>query len=249
MERTVSAIVLKRADRGEADRRLTLLTPDMGKLEVIARGAKKPQSRLAAGSEPLSVGEYGIAATRKTWFVTGVRPVSVYKRLRTDYWRLHAALSITEICAACVPFGADAAPEWHLLNACLAGIESADDPFPAYAWALAQWLQITGFAPNLDPLYVLQRDGHRIVLLSPGLGTSVHPETQPWPIDVIEASWECGVALARLPLLEAPPAKMQGCSDVVRVLVQFVRAHAESELPVTQALVSEWTTHVSKLQG
>lgn len=249
MERTVSAIVLKRTDRGESDRRLTLLTADLGKIEVVARGAKKPHSRLAAASEPLSVGEYGLAATRKTWFVTGVRPTSVYKRLRQDYWRLHAALSVTEICAACVPVGAEAASEWQLLNRCLAEIESGDNPFCAYAWALSQWLQITGFAPNLDPLYVCEREGARFALISPSLGGSVHPEVQPWPTDVLEASWESSVAIARLPSLDAPPVRLRAGPEVVRVLVQFVSAHAESPLPVTRALISEWTTHASTLQG
>ncbi|MFN8450159.1 MAG: recombination protein O N-terminal domain-containing protein [Anaerolineae bacterium] len=35
------AIILKRFDLGEADRLLTLLTPRHGKLEVVAKGARK----------------------------------------------------------------------------------------------------------------------------------------------------------------------------------------------------------------
>src|SRR3972149_6061937 len=39
------AIVLRRADLGEADRLLTLLTPERGKLRVIAKGVRKIASR------------------------------------------------------------------------------------------------------------------------------------------------------------------------------------------------------------
>jgi len=39
------AIVLRRSDLGEADRLLTLLTPDRGKLRAIAKGARKIASR------------------------------------------------------------------------------------------------------------------------------------------------------------------------------------------------------------
>lgn len=38
------ALILKRRDFGEADRLLTVLTPAYGKLEVIAKGARKPTS-------------------------------------------------------------------------------------------------------------------------------------------------------------------------------------------------------------
>jgi DNA repair protein RecO (recombination protein O) len=39
-----AAIILKRRDFGEADRLLTILTPQHGKLEVIAKGVRKPTS-------------------------------------------------------------------------------------------------------------------------------------------------------------------------------------------------------------
>ncbi|MEZ4669575.1 MAG: DNA repair protein RecO [Anaerolineae bacterium] len=46
VERTfrTQAIILKRRDFGEADRILTIFTPDRGKLDVIAKGARKPTS-------------------------------------------------------------------------------------------------------------------------------------------------------------------------------------------------------------
>ena len=40
------AIVLSRFELGEADRVLTLLTPEYGKIRVIARGIRRQTSRL-----------------------------------------------------------------------------------------------------------------------------------------------------------------------------------------------------------
>ena len=40
------AIVLKRLEYGEADRILTVLTKNNGKLSVIAKGARRPKSKL-----------------------------------------------------------------------------------------------------------------------------------------------------------------------------------------------------------
>src|SRR5918996_786767 len=48
------AIVLRSMDLGEADRVLTVLTPRLGKLRVIAKGIRRPRSRLGGGLEPFS---------------------------------------------------------------------------------------------------------------------------------------------------------------------------------------------------
>jgi DNA repair protein RecO (recombination protein O) len=50
-------IVLSRTDYGEADRILTLLTPDQGKIRLIAKGVRKIKSKLAGGIELFSVSD------------------------------------------------------------------------------------------------------------------------------------------------------------------------------------------------
>lgn len=50
-------IVLARIDYGEADRIITLLTPDQGKLRLMARGVRKAKSKLAGGIELFSVSQ------------------------------------------------------------------------------------------------------------------------------------------------------------------------------------------------
>jgi DNA repair protein RecO (recombination protein O) len=48
-------IVLARTNYGEADRIIKLLTPDHGKISLLARGVRKPKSKLAGGIELFSV--------------------------------------------------------------------------------------------------------------------------------------------------------------------------------------------------
>lgn len=48
-------IVLSRTNYGEADRIIKLLTPDHGKISLLARGVRKPKSKLAGGIELFSV--------------------------------------------------------------------------------------------------------------------------------------------------------------------------------------------------
>lgn len=51
------AIILNRTDYGEADRILTLLTPDNGKLSLMAKGVRRIKSKLAGGIELFSVSD------------------------------------------------------------------------------------------------------------------------------------------------------------------------------------------------
>lgn len=52
---TTEAIILSRYNFGEADRILAVLTPDQGKLRLIAKGVRKSNSKLAGGIELFSV--------------------------------------------------------------------------------------------------------------------------------------------------------------------------------------------------
>ncbi len=58
MKREVTtAIVLRRTDYGEADRIVSLLTHNHGKITVFAKAVRKPKSRLAGGIELFSVND------------------------------------------------------------------------------------------------------------------------------------------------------------------------------------------------
>lgn len=54
---TTKGIILSRTDFGEADRILTLLTPDHGKLRLVAKGVRRVKSKLAGGIELFSVSD------------------------------------------------------------------------------------------------------------------------------------------------------------------------------------------------
>lgn len=54
---TTKAIILARTDFGEADRILTLLTPEYGKLRLMAKGVRRVKSKLAGGIELFSVSD------------------------------------------------------------------------------------------------------------------------------------------------------------------------------------------------
>ena len=66
------AIVLSRFDYGEADRILTLLTPGLGKIKAIAKGIRRPTSRIGGSLEPLTELRLQLARGRSFDVVTQV---------------------------------------------------------------------------------------------------------------------------------------------------------------------------------
>lgn len=89
---TTLAIILRRTNYGEADRILTILTPEHGQQAVIARSVRKEKSKLAGGIELFAVCELGLVRsstnTDGMWTLTSSRIVTFYDQIMTDYDRL-----------------------------------------------------------------------------------------------------------------------------------------------------------------
>ena len=58
---STAAVVLKRINYGEADRLVTLLTEKYGRVTAIARGVRKPLSKLRGFLELFTYGDFRLA--------------------------------------------------------------------------------------------------------------------------------------------------------------------------------------------
>jgi DNA repair protein RecO (recombination protein O) len=86
------AIVLRRTNYGEADRIITFLTKDYGKVRAIAKGVRKERSKLAGGIEPFCVSTIGFTASnRELSILTSARLQKSYTNILSDYDRLEFA--------------------------------------------------------------------------------------------------------------------------------------------------------------
>lgn len=83
------AIILRRTNYGEADRILQVLTPDNGKIGVIAKGVRREKSKLAGGVELFSLSELVILPGKnRLATLTGARLKTFYSAILRDYDRL-----------------------------------------------------------------------------------------------------------------------------------------------------------------
>lgn len=81
----VTGIVLKQTPIGEYDRRICLLTKEMGKISAIARGAKKPGSRFSAATNPFSFGKFKFSGRRDSYILCEVDIQNYFEKLMADF--------------------------------------------------------------------------------------------------------------------------------------------------------------------
>lgn len=91
------AIVLKSSDLGEADRLLTLYTPHLGKLKAVARGARKPKSKLGGHVETLTHSLIMLAQGHTLDVVSQCQTLHSFQSLREDLGRLSLGLYAADL--------------------------------------------------------------------------------------------------------------------------------------------------------
>jgi DNA repair protein RecO (recombination protein O) len=143
-------IVLSRTDYGEADRILTFLTPDHGKVSAIAKGVRKQKSKLAGGIELFSVSEISyIPGKRDISTLISTRLVTHYGQIVKDLNRTNTGYELIKI----INKATEEKPEEAYFNLLKQLFEALDDHSVdlelIQAWFAAQLLRQAGHTPNL----------------------------------------------------------------------------------------------------
>ena len=160
------AIVLRSVDEGEADRRVTLLTPGWGKAQAYVRGARRITSRLGGHLDVLNHSRVSLAVGARWNVVTGAESIASFGRLKQDLDRIAAALYLAELTGAMLPEEAPHPAAYRLLLDALRAIDggAADDRLTARYLEL-RLLEDTGYMPELSVCVVCGRtvepDRHR----------------------------------------------------------------------------------------
>jgi len=143
-------IVLSRTDFAEADRILTFLTPDHGKVSAIAKGVRKTKSKLAGGIEFFSVSDISYIVGR------GSVATLISSRLQKHYGKIVKDLPRTQAgfdAIMLINKATEDQPEpayFHLLQQVFIALDDFDiDAELTSLWADMQVLKLAGHTPNL----------------------------------------------------------------------------------------------------
>ncbi|OGO77236.1 MAG: DNA repair protein RecO [Clostridiales bacterium GWB2_37_7] len=93
-------IVLKYTNLGEADKILTILTRNKGKLKAVAKGCRKPKSSLLASSELFAFSEFVLYKGSSLYHITQAETRETFYNLRNDLLKLSYAVFFVEMADA-----------------------------------------------------------------------------------------------------------------------------------------------------
>jgi len=145
----VEAVVLRHTDWGEADRLLVVYTREMGKLRVVAKGARRLRSRKAGHLEPFTRVQLQLARARDMPIVTQAETVDAYLPLRDDLLRTGYASYVIELLDRFTYEEGENRPLYRLLADSLGRLSEGVDPFLTLRYYEIRLLDLLGFRPEL----------------------------------------------------------------------------------------------------
>ena len=158
----VTGINLKTQVFGESDRIVTILTPELGLIRVIAPGARKPISSLGGRSGMFVVNELLISQGRTLDRITQAQTIKSYPGLAKDLGKLAASQYLAEIVLLQALSEQPQVELYELLNTHLGRLQGlSPDSSPgvlAYlAHGIFQFLALAGLTPQVHTCCLTQR--------------------------------------------------------------------------------------------
>ena len=146
------AIVLRTYPLAEADRLVSLLTRDHGRLRGVAQGARRPKSRFGAALEPLTYLRVWFYE-RETRDLVRIRQCEIIESfldLQQDYRSGLALALAAEITEAVLPEREPQDAAFRLLLHVVRGLRQSRRPELALGYFLVWTLRLAGWLPDLD---------------------------------------------------------------------------------------------------
>jgi DNA repair protein RecO (recombination protein O) len=145
------AIVLSRTDYGEADRIITFLTPDHGKVRLMAKGVRRLKSKLAGGIELFSVSRITFIRGRgDIGTLISTRLSRHYGTIIKDINRVQLGYDLIKLLNKVTEDNSEA-DYFNLLLQVFAALDDASISTDLIqAWFTAQLLKLGGHTPNMQ---------------------------------------------------------------------------------------------------
>ena len=143
-------VVLRTIRLGEADRIVTLMTEEHGKVRAVAKGVRRTTSKFGSRLEPLShVALLGWQGRGDLDTINQVEVIDTFRAVREDLDRMAAAMSMLEVVDQ-IGQERHANPRlYEMLVGAIAALAEHDSPMVAPAFFL-KVLALEGSAPVLD---------------------------------------------------------------------------------------------------
>jgi DNA repair protein RecO (recombination protein O) len=233
---TVNAIVLRRTSFGETDRIVVLYSREHGKLSCIAKGVKKPLSRLAGATETFIYARYQLATGMNLDIITQAEIKESLPRIRGDLSRAAHTGYVIELVDKLLEDREVNPDLFDLLLSTLYLMERPNDPEKITHMFELQFMSSIGYEPILDKcVRCRSRIGEVELHFSPSFGGLVCADCGHLPEDALAISPEAVDTMRKLLAADAPEIEQLEISrrvmdQIARAMRWHIRYRAEREL-------------------
>jgi len=173
------AIVIKKTKLGEADRILTLYTPELGKIQGVAKAVRKPRSKLSGHLELLTYSQVTMAHGRNIDTIIGSQTLNAFLSIKNDLDMLSCALYVIELVNQ---FTAEETGDPQLFALLLSTLERLSQPIDRELLLRhfeLHLLRQAGYRPELEKCIQCRKPLEAVTnAFSPGAGGMLCPACQ-----------------------------------------------------------------------
>jgi len=143
-------IVLKHRNLGEADKILTIITRNVGKVRAVASGVKRPRNRLTGGTQLFTYSDFLIFRGKNLDRISQCEIKHSFRKIREDLYKFAYASYIAELTSEFVMEGESNPHLFFLLLKTLYNLEKEDDVELITCMFETKLLLISGLCPHID---------------------------------------------------------------------------------------------------
>jgi DNA repair protein RecO (recombination protein O) len=148
---STEAIVLRQRRLGDADKIVTLFTPNFGRIEAVAKGVRRPKSRLAGHVEVLSHCNLLLHRGRSLDVISQAQLLENYRPLREDLSLVSRSLYAAELVERFTDTSLDSYPTFSLLVETLRILARGDHaPDTVLRYFEMRLLDELGYRPQIE---------------------------------------------------------------------------------------------------
>lgn len=144
------ALIIKKTRLGEADRILSLYTMKHGKIQAVAKGVRRPRSKMSGHLELATHSLISLARGRNIDTVTNTRTITAFLPLKSDLLRGAAALYTAELVDRFTADHIENQPLFDLLLATWHRLAETNDIETVLRFFELHLLETVGYRPELE---------------------------------------------------------------------------------------------------
>jgi DNA repair protein RecO (recombination protein O) len=149
-EYQTEAVIIRKTKLGEADRILTIYTPEYGKIDVVAKGVRKPKSKMAGHLELLTYSQINLARGRNLETVIGAQTIDSFLNLKNDLLLTSSGLYTAELINQFTVAHVSSPALFKLFLETLNRLSRADSPELTMRYFELHLLDMAGYRPQLQ---------------------------------------------------------------------------------------------------